>query len=225
MLENITGNTGNLAASAGELGKSGSNEGFRRQMHELVEQLFGHSTHLLSNTVNGVCEAHSVAYNHLTLAKELQNQAQSAEHELNRIMALLGASPVASTPRGEMTQAKAMPVATPAVPMMTGSPFPQGTPGHLPSPPMLATMSAIPTTQRMNGGFGGAIHGSPGSEAVEQRCIKCGNTYAADSIFCRRCGHKRTEVPDKSEGACARCGNPYADADSQFCRRCGYQRH
>ncbi|CAL1149847.1 unnamed protein product [Cladocopium goreaui] len=227
MLENIAGNTGNLAASAGELGKSGSNEAFRRQMHELVEQLFGHSTHLLSNTVNGVNEAHSVAYNHLTLAKELQNHAQNTEQELNRIMSLLGASPVVSTPRSEISQAKAIPVPThPVQTLTTGSPFPPGMPRQLPSPPVLGTMNMamMPGTARN----GGAVCGSPGSE-VESNCIKCGNAYAADSIFCRRCGHKRMEA-SPSHGkievvTCARCGNAYADADSQFCRRCGHKRH
>jgi len=209
MLENIAGNTGNLAASAGELGKSGSNESFRRQMHEMVEQLFGHSTHLLSNTVNGVNEAHSVAYNHLALAKELQNQTQNAENELNRIMALLNTSLVASTPRSPMPQvmhpdlqANAAQIATNAVPTpMTGSPFPAGgMPRHMPSPPMapaFATMGTAmmpaPTRISSNGGPALCGIGSPGSE-VESTCVKCGSVYAADSVFCRRCGHKRGGV-------------------------------
>jgi len=101
MLENIAGNTGSLASSAAEVGQRHSaSEQTKAQMHDMVEQMFGHSSTLLNSTVNGVNEAHSVAHSHLAQAKELQNQSLNAENELNRIMSILGAPPIqAQTPR------------------------------------------------------------------------------------------------------------------------------
>lgn len=58
---------------------------------------------------------------------------------------------------------------------------------------------------------------SPAKTSAANRCPECGNIYATDSKFCRKCGKPRaaTECPD--------CGNHYA-ADSKYCRKCGRPR-
>ncbi|CAK8993298.1 unnamed protein product [Durusdinium trenchii] len=209
MLESMAGSTGSLAVSAGELGKNAPNEASRRQLHELVEQLFGHSTNLLSNTVNGVNEAYSVAHSHLTLAKELRAQTHNAEMELNRIMALLGAPPAAgrcSPPQtavpGQLSpipQAKGVQNSARAAAVAIG-PRPvgiEGAPSTCPTACPL-TLAQSPVGLPPARALGGPVHGAsglvtPGNKA-EATCIKCGSTYAADSNFCRRCGHKRIEA-------------------------------
>merc|ERR1712100_323768 len=60
----------------------------------MVEKMFGHSSMCLQGTVEGVSQAHTMTNTHLAQAKELQNQALTAENELNRIMSLLTMAPV-----------------------------------------------------------------------------------------------------------------------------------
>lgn len=48
-------------------------------------------------------------------------------------------------------------------------------------------------------------------------CHQCGNVYAPDARFCRKCGAERPL------DSCLNCGNIFA-ADAQFCRKCGQTR-
>eukprot|EP00931_Biecheleriopsis_adriatica_P087630 TRINITY_DN62061_c0_g1_i1.p1 TRINITY_DN62061_c0_g1~~TRINITY_DN62061_c0_g1_i1.p1 ORF type:complete len:636 (-),score=167.71 TRINITY_DN62061_c0_g1_i1:47-1954(-) len=52
---------------------------------------------------------------------------------------------------------------------------------------------------------------------LAKKCPDCGNVYAEDSKFCRKCGHHRAAK------TCPDCGNVYAE-DSKFCRKCGHHR-
>eukprot|EP00933_Yihiella_yeosuensis_P006829 TRINITY_DN111642_c0_g1_i1.p1 TRINITY_DN111642_c0_g1~~TRINITY_DN111642_c0_g1_i1.p1 ORF type:complete len:271 (-),score=54.85 TRINITY_DN111642_c0_g1_i1:107-919(-) len=90
MLATIAGNTGSLVASAADIGqRHGASESVKVQMHEMVEQLFGHSQSLVQTAIGGVNDHHSIAHTHLLQAKELENKSLSAENELNRILAIL----------------------------------------------------------------------------------------------------------------------------------------
>eukprot|EP00930_Biecheleria_cincta_P021097 TRINITY_DN1570_c0_g1_i2.p1 TRINITY_DN1570_c0_g1~~TRINITY_DN1570_c0_g1_i2.p1 ORF type:complete len:805 (-),score=211.84 TRINITY_DN1570_c0_g1_i2:79-2493(-) len=75
------------------------------------------------------------------------------------------------------------------------------------------------------------------------QCPNCGNIYAIDAAFCRKCGRKRDKAPlpsvalqpalgalspaelqRRSESeSCPNCGNIYA-FDARFCRKCGRKR-
>eukprot|EP00931_Biecheleriopsis_adriatica_P058541 TRINITY_DN34887_c0_g1_i1.p1 TRINITY_DN34887_c0_g1~~TRINITY_DN34887_c0_g1_i1.p1 ORF type:complete len:371 (+),score=50.70 TRINITY_DN34887_c0_g1_i1:56-1114(+) len=250
MLESIAGTTGHLAASAGDFTqKHGANEGVKQQMHELVEQMFGHSSTLLSSTVNGVNETHSVANTHLSQAKELQNQSLDAENELNRIMGLLSlppvpAAPVApavATPRSLRAQQASATVSSQVSTSLSAERRPSQVTGMTsPSHPSLLSGSSplpqyngMPSEGAPNGRSPGQLHlglppslgvpapsytgGSPlhapapsgcspgtcrsGVSAVSSppkdlrttTCKNCGNVYMSDSLFCRKCGHRRED--------------------------------
>eukprot|EP00931_Biecheleriopsis_adriatica_P030172 TRINITY_DN17800_c0_g1_i1.p1 TRINITY_DN17800_c0_g1~~TRINITY_DN17800_c0_g1_i1.p1 ORF type:complete len:718 (-),score=129.89 TRINITY_DN17800_c0_g1_i1:212-2326(-) len=72
---------------------------------------------------------------------------------------------------------------------------------------------------------------------VAELCEHCGNVFAKDSVFCRKCGKPRKQKiwveDDKDEdeaeeveevaALCVSCGNIFA-SDAIFCRKCGAQR-
>eukprot|EP00931_Biecheleriopsis_adriatica_P115034 TRINITY_DN90885_c0_g1_i1.p1 TRINITY_DN90885_c0_g1~~TRINITY_DN90885_c0_g1_i1.p1 ORF type:complete len:1062 (+),score=130.51 TRINITY_DN90885_c0_g1_i1:37-3222(+) len=77
-----------------------------------------------------------------------------------------------------------------------------------------------------------AMHQAKEAVVKSDACPACNNTYAEDSLFCRRCGVKRlipapaaTPAPEHvaADETCPSCDNAYLD-DSLFCRRCGQKR-
>jgi len=50
----------------------------------------------------------------------------------------------------------------------------------------------------------------------------CGNVFATDAIFCRKCGRGRGFMPVDHASVCS-CGNTFAQ-DAVFCRKCGSKR-
>eukprot|EP00930_Biecheleria_cincta_P034681 TRINITY_DN23937_c0_g1_i1.p1 TRINITY_DN23937_c0_g1~~TRINITY_DN23937_c0_g1_i1.p1 ORF type:complete len:754 (-),score=80.73 TRINITY_DN23937_c0_g1_i1:44-2305(-) len=64
---------------------------------------------------------------------------------------------------------------------------------------------------------------SHASHEVKKIYCLCGNKYAPDAIFCRKCGQKRDPNPDNGAAHCY-CGNTYA-ADAIYCRKCGRKRN
>eukprot|EP00929_Paragymnodinium_shiwhaense_P070888 TRINITY_DN3599_c0_g2_i1.p1 TRINITY_DN3599_c0_g2~~TRINITY_DN3599_c0_g2_i1.p1 ORF type:complete len:259 (+),score=57.58 TRINITY_DN3599_c0_g2_i1:61-837(+) len=97
ILEAIAGNSGTLVANAQDVGKNHEQlHGTKEHMHDMVETLFGHSAMVVNSLGQGVSEAHVQTHNHLAQAKELQNQALTAENELNRIMSILTQPTVAA---------------------------------------------------------------------------------------------------------------------------------
>lgn len=150
MLANIAGNTGSLVAQASEVGQKHSQiDNVKTQMHDMVEQMFGHSTNLIQTTIGGVSEAHTVAHSHLSDARELQNQSMTAENELNRIMALLSQPPVSGVNPGPTV------AALPQIPQQQSPAYPQVQAPNYPqiqyaAPPMQFQGSSSPTS--MGGG-------------------------------------------------------------------------
>jgi len=97
MLENIAGNSHSLVANAQDVGKGQPGvDAAKDQMHSMLEQMFGAHQNVVSQTIGHVSEAHLVTNQHLAQAKELHNQALTAENELNRIMAILQQPPISS---------------------------------------------------------------------------------------------------------------------------------
>lgn len=95
MLESIAGNSGTLVGNVNDIGKTHEQlHDSKSKMHDMVEQMFGHSAMAVSSAVQGVSEAHMQTHTHLQQAKEMQNQALTAENELNRIMSILTQPPV-----------------------------------------------------------------------------------------------------------------------------------
>lgn len=135
MLESIAGNSGTLVANAEDIGKSHAQlTDHKSQMHDMVEMMFGKSTHALNSTFQGVNEAHSINHTHLAQAKELQNQALTAENELNRIMSLLTQAPVSTGPVGPINvRAPTYQVGAPQYPQLGSVAAPQTAPILSPS--------------------------------------------------------------------------------------------
>merc|ERR1712166_1118599 len=70
---------------------------------------------------------------------------------------------------------------------------------------------------------------SPSQPTSSVLTCSCGNTFAADSEFCRKCGEKRPTtfsryMPDFNTAKSCTCGNTFMP-DSDFCRKCGAKRH
>eukprot|EP00930_Biecheleria_cincta_P088690 TRINITY_DN7793_c2_g1_i1.p1 TRINITY_DN7793_c2_g1~~TRINITY_DN7793_c2_g1_i1.p1 ORF type:complete len:702 (+),score=164.59 TRINITY_DN7793_c2_g1_i1:37-2142(+) len=104
----------------------------------------------------------------------------------------------------------------------TRSPKGQSPKPRRPAPPAMTTPPSLnrgaqmiqePTTLRLES----PAESPARKHGAATQCPECGNTYASDSKFCRKCGKPRvaTECPD--------CGNHYA-ADSKYCRKCGRPR-
>lgn len=88
LLGGMFDNHGNMA---GVMHSAASMKGeeMNQKLHELVDNLTNQHGSVLSSTIDGVNQAHSVVQQHHQSAKQLQEQTITAEHEFNRICQLL----------------------------------------------------------------------------------------------------------------------------------------